>query len=222
VIFLGLAELDSWSYQQQRHEDLGNHLLAWYHAQLHRKLSTIIYYSERSSIYRFVETQTPQPDLLAMTPVPFQPVKVIETISQDAAKAAISACEEKARSIRIPMNIAVTDAATHLLAFSRMDGAKITSINIAIDKAFTASGHRVGTHTYKEAVWPGGAAFGIWNTNDNRFTTIGGGLPVLGKEGQVLGAIGCSTGTPAQDQEVAQAGIDALQKLLKGTPRAKL
>jgi uncharacterized protein GlcG (DUF336 family) len=60
------------------------------------------------------------------------------------------------------------------------------------------------------------------NTNGNRFTTIGGGLPVVGKDGQILGAIGCSTGTPAQDQEVAQAGIDAVQRLLKGTLRAKL
>jgi uncharacterized protein GlcG (DUF336 family) len=157
-----------------------------------------------------------------MSPIPFQPVRVIETLTQDAAKAAINACEEKARSMGLSMNIAVVDAATHLLAFSRMDGAKITSINIAIDKAFTAAGHRVGTHLYKEAVWPGGAAFGIWNTNGNRFTTIGGGLPVVGKNGEILGAIGCSTGTPAQDQEVAQAGIDAVQRLLKGTLQAKL
>lgn len=97
-----------------------------------------------------------------MAPIPFQPVRIVETLSQDAAKAAIKACEEKAHSMGLAMNIAITDSATHLLAFSRMDGAKITSINIAIDKAFTASGHRVGTHTYKEAVWPGGAAFGIW------------------------------------------------------------
>ncbi|KAF2434510.1 DUF336-domain-containing protein [Tothia fuscella] len=149
------------------------------------------------------------------------PTLKVETLSQDAAKVAIEACEAKARSMGIPMNIAVTDSATHLLAFSRMDGAKITSISIAIDKAFTASGHRIGTHLYKEAVWPGGPAFGIGNSNGNRFTTIGGGLPVLGRNKEILGAIGCSTGTPAQDQEVAQAGIDALQKLLQST-RAKL
>lgn len=59
------------------------------------------------------------------------------------------------------------------------------------------------------------------NSNGNRFTTIGGGLPILGKDRQVLGAVGCSTGTPAQDQEVAQAGVDAAQKLLKGE-KAKL
>lgn len=151
------------------------------------------------------------------------PTTKIETLTLESARAAVAACEAKARSIGVPMNIAVVDASTHLLHFSRMDGAKITSISIAIDKAFTAAGHRVGTHTYKENVWPGGVAFGIWNSNGNRFMTIGGGLPVVGNNGEILGAIGCSTGTPAQDQDVAQAGVDAVQKLLQGgTLRAKL
>jgi len=148
--------------------------------------------------------------------------KSIQTLTLDAAKTAVEACEAKARSMNLAMNIAVVDASTHLLHFSRMDGAKLTSISIAIDKAFTASGHKIGTHLYKEAVWPGGAAFGIGSSNGGRFSTIGGGLPVKGKDGEVLGAIGCSTGTPAQDQEVAQAGIDAVQRLLKGGPKAKL
>jgi uncharacterized protein GlcG (DUF336 family) len=149
------------------------------------------------------------------------PTAKVETLTLEAAEVAVEACKAKARAMGIPMNIAVTDAATHLLHFSRMDGAKITSISIAQDKAFTASGHRIGTHLYKEAVWPGGPAFGIWNSNGNRFTTIGGGLPIVGKNGQILGAVGCSTGTPAQDQAVAQAGIDAVQNLLNG-PKAKL
>lgn len=158
-----------------------------------------------------------------MAPIPkLTATKHTESLTLEAAKIAVAACEEKARSMGLAMNIAVVDAATHLLHFSRMDGAKLTSISIAIDKAFTASGHRIGTHLYKEAVWPGGPAFGIWNSNGNRFTTIGGGLPIL-RDGEVLGAIGCSTGTPAQDQEVAQAGVEALQKLLRGEGlRAKL
>ncbi|KAE9986132.1 hypothetical protein EG328_006394 [Venturia inaequalis] len=158
-----------------------------------------------------------------MAPIPkLTATKHTETLTLEAAKIAVAACEEKARSMGLAMNIAVVDAATHLLHFSRMDGAKLTSISIAIDKAFTASGHRIGTHLYKEAVWPGGPAFGIGNSNGNRFSTIGGGLPIL-RDGEVLGAIGCSTGTPAQDQEVAQAGVEALQTLLRGEGlRAKL
>lgn len=150
------------------------------------------------------------------------PTTKMENLTLESAKVAVAAAEAKARSMGLSMNIAIVDAATHLLHFSRMDGAKLTSISIAIDKAFTAAGHRVGTHMYKEAVWPGGAAFGIWNSNGNRFITIGGGLPITGKNGEVLGAIGCSTGTPAQDQEVAQAGVDAAQKYVRSEVKAKL
>lgn len=66
-------------------------------------------------------------------------------------------------------------------------------------------------------VWPGGAAFGINWSNGGRFQTIGGGLPIKNGQGQVIGGIGCSTGTPAQDQEVAQAGLDALNEVLMNT-----
>lgn len=150
------------------------------------------------------------------------PTRSLETLTLASAQLAARACEARAYAIGVPMNIAITDNATHLLHFSRMDGAKLTSISIAIDKAFTASGHKIGTHMYKEAVWPGGAAYGIGNSNGGRFTTIGGGLPVVGKSGEVLGAVGCSTGTPAQDEEVARAGVEALERELRGGTRAKL
>jgi uncharacterized protein GlcG (DUF336 family) len=83
-----------------------------------------------------------------------------ETLTLAGAKIAIAGAEEQARKMGLHMNIAVVDASTHLLHFSRMPNAKITSISIAIDKAFTAAGHRQGTHLYKDAVWPGGVAFG--------------------------------------------------------------
>ncbi|EON67328.1 hypothetical protein W97_06581 [Coniosporium apollinis CBS 100218] len=149
------------------------------------------------------------------------PTKTIETLTLEAAQAAAHACATHSKAINVPMNIAVVDASTHLLHFSRMDGAKLTSIHIAIDKAFTAAGHRVPTSTYKEAVWPGGAAFGIWNTNGGRFSTIGGGVPIKNSRGEVLGAVGCSTGTPAQDEEVARAGVEAVERLLKGEGRER-
>ena len=63
------------------------------------------------------------------------------------------------------------------------------------------------------------------NSNGGRFTTFGGGLPILNSSGVVIGGIGASTGTPAQDQEVVQAGVDALNELFKkgeGSLKAKL
>jgi uncharacterized protein GlcG (DUF336 family) len=77
-----------------------------------------------------------------------------------AARIATAAAEAKAASLGLDFNIAVVDASTHLLSFSRMPNAKITSISIAIDKAFTAAGHKNSTGVYREVVWPGGAAFG--------------------------------------------------------------
>ncbi|HZY68579.1 MAG TPA: heme-binding protein, partial [Devosia sp.] len=105
--------------------------------------------------------------------------------------------------------IAIVDDAGNLVAFERMDGGKITSIGIAIDKAFTAAAARRATHEAQVAAQPGSAAFGINTTNAGRFVIVGGGLPVpAGKE--VIGGVGVSSGTPDQDREVAQAGIDAL------------
>ena len=119
------------------------------------------------------------------------------------------------------MNIAIVDSTLHLLHFQRLPGAKLTSIDISINKAFTAAGHKTATHTYKEAVWPGGAAYGIINSNGGRFMVIGGGIPIK-VDGEVVGAVGCSTGTPAQDQEAAQAGVDALVEYIRKGQRAKL
>lgn len=140
-----------------------------------------------------------------------------------AARHATVACERKAQELGVPMNIAVVDSSLYLLLFARMPGAKLTSIDIAINKAFTAAGHRVATHNYKEAVWPGGAAYGINISNGGRFTVIGGGIPVADSEGRVLGAVGCSTGTPDQDRQVSEAGVQALkEELRKEGIKAKL
>jgi hypothetical protein len=55
----------------------------------------------------------------------------------------------------------------------------------------------------------------LGNTNGGRFTTFGGGLPIVNAKGELVGGIGASTGTPAQDQQVVQAGVDALNKIFK-------
>ena len=144
--------------------------------------------------------------------------KTTPTLTLTGARLALAAAEKRALEIGVPMNIAIVDASCHLLAFARMEGAKITSINTAIDKAFTAAGHRVPTSVYKDAVWPGGPAYGINHSNGGRFMTIGGGVPIL-EGGVVVGAIGCSTGSPSQDEDVAKKGVEAVEK---GFGRAKL
>jgi uncharacterized protein GlcG (DUF336 family) len=130
-------------------------------------------------------------------------------LTLEGAKIILAASEDKAKEIGVPMSIAIVDEGCNLIAFENMDGAKITSIDIAMNKAFTAAGSRKGTHEYAEVASPGKPAFGIHVSNQGRFTIFGGGLPILIK-GEVVGGVGCGSGTAEQDREVAQAGLAAL------------
>jgi uncharacterized protein GlcG (DUF336 family) len=123
----------------------------------------------------------------------------------------IAGATARATAIGVPMCIAITDESGQLVAFERMDGGKVTSTTIAIDKAFTAAAARKATHEYGTSSQPGAPAYGIASAIGGRLMVVGGGLPVL-VNGVVVGGIGVSSGTPAQDQDVAQAGIDAFLK----------
>lgn len=125
------------------------------------------------------------------------------------AKMILEAAEAKAKEIDVDMDIAVVDDGGNLLAFVRMDKARVTSIDVAINKAFTAACARRATHEYAKVAGPGGPAFGIHVSNQGRFMIVGGGLPIFIK-GIIAGGVGCSSGTPEQDQTVAQSGIDKL------------
>ncbi|MBI4456062.1 MAG: heme-binding protein [Acidobacteria bacterium] len=139
----------------------------------------------------------------------------VKRLSLEDAKTLLEGAEKKSREIRVPMCIAVTDESGHLIAFSRMDGGKITSIDIAINKAFTGACARRGTHEYNQLAVPGKPTFGINTTNQGRFTIIGGGLPVV-VDGEIVGGVGCSTGTAEEDQIVAQGAIDYFLSKLAG------
>jgi uncharacterized protein GlcG (DUF336 family) len=124
------------------------------------------------------------------------------------ARILIAGASAKSREIGVPMCIAITDESGQLIAFERMDGGKITSTTIAIDKAFTAAGAKRATHEYGAVSQPGKPAFGINSAIGGRLMVVGGGLPVI-VDGEVVGGIGISSGTPDQDLACAQAGIDA-------------
>lgn len=132
---------------------------------------------------------------------------MIKRLDQNDAQMLIAGARQKAREIGVPMCIAITDEAGQLIAFERMDGGKVTSTTIAIDKAFTAAGAKKATHDYGVASQPGSPAFGIHSAIGGRLMVVGGGLPVI-VDGEVVGGIGLSSGTPGQDMQCAQAGID--------------
>lgn len=132
----------------------------------------------------------------------------IKRLDSDDARALIAGAAAKAREIGVPMCIAITDEAGNLVAFERMDGGKVTSITIAIDKSYTASAAKKATHEYGAASQPGKPAYGIGSAIGGRLMVVPGGLPVV-VDGEVVGGIGVSSGTPDQDMEVAQGGLDA-------------
>lgn len=125
------------------------------------------------------------------------------------ARVLIAGARSRAEEIGVPMCIAVTDESGQLVAFERMDGGKITSSFIAQDKAYTAAGAKRTTESYGEASQPGKPAYGINSAIGGRLLVVAGGLPVI-VDGEVVGGIGLSSGTPAQDTECAEAAIRAL------------
>lgn len=136
--------------------------------------------------------------------------RAVPRLTLQGARLIMAAAARRAAGMGVAMDIAVVDDGGHLLAFNRMDGAKLSSVDIAICKAWTAACTRRPTHDYAEIAGPGKPAFGIHVSNGGRFMIVGGGLPItLG--GQVVGGIGCSSGTVQQDRDVAAAGIRALQ-----------
>lgn len=138
-------------------------------------------------------------------------------IGADEAHILIEAASAKAEAIGMPQNIAVVDGAGHLVAFRRMDGAKFMAIEIAINKAFTAAGARRPTAAMWEAAQPGSPGFGVNTQHQGRVTILAGGLPLaLPESGEVVGAIGVSSGSTAQDAEVAEAGLAAFLEHVAG------
>jgi len=131
----------------------------------------------------------------------------VNRLSLADAQLLIDGAARQAAKIGVPMCISVVDESGTPIAFNRMDGGKVTSATIAQDKAFTAAAARKATHEYNETCVPGSLAFGIHTEVGGRLSVVGGGLPVV-IDDEVVGGIGLSSGTPAQDMECAQAGID--------------
>ena len=123
------------------------------------------------------------------------------------ARILIEGARQKAAQIGVPMCIAVTDDSGNLIAFERMNGGKAHSVHVSIDKAYTAGSARKATHEYNAANVPGNLACGIHTESGGRISTVGGGLPVF-IDDQCVGGIGASSGSPQQDMEVSQAGLD--------------
>ena len=132
-----------------------------------------------------------------------------QTVSLADAERVIDAGKAKAAEVGQPMNIAVVDAGGNLVAHVRMDGAWIGSVDIAINKAYTARAFDLPTADLAKQAQPGGQFYGIEASNHGRVMTFAGGVP-LEHGGRIVGAVGVSGGEGTQDQAVADAAAAAL------------
>jgi uncharacterized protein GlcG (DUF336 family) len=129
------------------------------------------------------------------------------SLTTERANAVIAAAEAKARETGVPVVVAVLDAGVHLKAFTRMDGAPLGSIDVAVKKARTAALFKINSEAVWEYCKPGAPAHGLELTNGG-LAPFGGGIP-LSADGEVVGAVGVSGGAVSQDLEIAQAAAAA-------------
>ena len=130
-------------------------------------------------------------------------------ITLEQAEKAIVAAKQKSTAIDTKMNIAVVDSGANLVAFGRMDGAWLGSLDISIKKAKTARFFDMNTGTIGELSQPGQPLFNIEHSN-NGLITFPGGVPIKNSQGEIIGAIGVSGSSVENDHTVAEAGSLAI------------
>ncbi len=133
----------------------------------------------------------------------------MDGITLKQAQSALIAALEKSQELGVKMNIAVVDAGANLKAFTRMDGAWLGSIDIALKKAKTARFFDMNTGAIGELSQPGGALYNIEHSNEG-LITFPGGVPMKNSAGDIIGGIGVSGSTVENDHIVAEMGAAAI------------
>ena len=129
------------------------------------------------------------------------------SISREAAVALIDASLAAAKAIGIEAAVAVTDATGNLRAFERTDGAPFLTVDVAIDKAWTASSFGFATHVWNDYVTKDPKVAPL--AHRPRMVAVGGGYPII-EDGRLIGGVGISGGSYQQDQDVCVSGLQAL------------
>lgn len=138
----------------------------------------------------------------------------VHRLSLEDALVILEAAKAEAERIGVKQTICVADDGGHVIALHRMTGARLTGVDIATAKAFTAAGHQRATHLFNEPpkgpALPGNEAFGISHMHPGKFAIFVGGFPIV-HDGQVVGAVGVSGGNGEQDKAVGAAALKAFE-----------
>ncbi len=136
-------------------------------------------------------------------------MRTLHTLDYSEARRAIDLIVEKGSQMQKAASVAVADAHGDLICFARMDGAPVSSIRIAMNKAWTAARERKPTREIGEKVKHPERGHDIAYYGDPNYVGWGGGLPVW-KNGEVVGAIAVSGLSSKEDVELATLGVDLI------------
>ena len=125
-----------------------------------------------------------------------------------AAKAMMKVAMAEGRRIGVALSVAIVDQGGQLVAFERMDGADLVTIGLAQDKAWTALMNRMPTRDLAPLVQPGAEFYGYESIGRGRTIVFAGGMPLL-RDGVLVGGVGVSGGSIAEDQAAAEAAVAA-------------
>lgn len=131
------------------------------------------------------------------------------TIDLASATRIVAAVHDEAVRRSVLVSAAVVDSGGHLVAFGRMDGAEIAGPVLAVDKAYTAVANRVATSELAILAAPDGELFGLHANGGGRFVIFGGGVPIV-VGGVIVGGVGVSGASAADDEACALAGVAVL------------
>jgi uncharacterized protein GlcG (DUF336 family) len=131
-------------------------------------------------------------------------------VDLETATRIVAAAHAEAARRSILVSAAVVDSGGHLVAFGRMDGAEIAGPVLAVDKAYTAVANRIATSELADLASPGGELFGLHANGGGRFVIFGGGVPIV-VDGAIVGGVGVSGASAADDEACALAGIAVVE-----------
>ena len=129
-------------------------------------------------------------------------------ITLDQAKKAMAGAEAEAKKNSWPVVITILDSGGNLVMSQRLDGAQFGSVDVARDKAYSAVAFRRPTKVFEDGLAQGGANLRFLNLKGA--SLLDGGWPIV-VDGKIIGGIGVSGVTGAQDAQIGKAGVDALK-----------
>ena len=136
------------------------------------------------------------------------------SMTLDLALALTEKVKSKAREMGVNAVVAVSNAAGNPLSVQCMDDSYIASYDVAFNKAYTVVALKMPTTTLKELANPGGSLYGIQFTNGGKIVIFGGGVPLYDRAGKIIGGLGVSGGSEAEDTALAEYGGQVFSSLI--------